>query len=238
MALAVEQLELGPIGTNCYLVREDLGGRRGRRRSIPGSRAEIELSTRGGRGRGAPAILVTHGHSTTRRASPSSPRAPALPVSCRPAAGVFRASGRLPPGRPIRATRARMLLEGGETVEVAGISFWWSQVPGHSPGHLVVHADGRVFSGDVLFAGSVGRTDLPFGDWETLLESIRALVDRYPPETVVYSGHGPSDDARRPSSPQPVPRERAPRRVRVTVEDRAAAGTHDILPPSSLCGDG
>ena len=43
----------------------------------------------------------------------------------------------------------------------------------------------------MLFAGSVGRTDLPFGDWETLLESIRSLADAYPPETVVYSGHGP-----------------------------------------------
>jgi glyoxylase-like metal-dependent hydrolase (beta-lactamase superfamily II) len=43
----------------------------------------------------------------------------------------------------------------------------------------------------VLFAGSVGRTDIPFGDWETLIDSIRALEDRLPPETVVYSGHGP-----------------------------------------------
>ncbi len=43
----------------------------------------------------------------------------------------------------------------------------------------------------MLFAGSVGRTDLPFTDWDTLLESIRLLMERYPPETVVYSGHGP-----------------------------------------------
>ena len=64
-------------------------------------------------------------------------------------------------------------------------------VPGHSPGHLAYYADGALFSGDVLFAGSVGRTDLPRADWDTLLESIRMLVERYPPETVVYSGHGP-----------------------------------------------
>ena len=48
-----------------------------------------------------------------------------------------------------------------------------------------------LFSGDVLFAGSVGRTDLPFADWDTLVDSIRTLLDRFPPETVVYPGHGP-----------------------------------------------
>jgi glyoxylase-like metal-dependent hydrolase (beta-lactamase superfamily II) len=65
-------------------------------------------------------------------------------------------------------------------------------VPGHSPAHLAYHSDGCLFSGDVLFAGSVGRVDLPGADWDTLVESIRLLADRYPPETIVYSGHGPA----------------------------------------------
>jgi glyoxylase-like metal-dependent hydrolase (beta-lactamase superfamily II) len=64
-------------------------------------------------------------------------------------------------------------------------------VPGHSPAHLAYYADGCLFSGDVLFAGSVGRTDLPGADWDTLVESIRTVADRFPPETVVFSGHGP-----------------------------------------------
>jgi hydroxyacylglutathione hydrolase len=64
-------------------------------------------------------------------------------------------------------------------------------VPGHSPAHIAYHADGCLFSGDVLFAGSVGRTDLPGAEWETLLASIRRLVDTLPAETVVYPGHGP-----------------------------------------------
>ena len=76
-------------------------------------------------------------------------------------------------------------------MDVAGISFDVLAVPGHSPAHLAYHADGCLFSGDVLFAGSVGRTDLPGSDWETLLASIRSLVDAYPPETIVYPGHGP-----------------------------------------------
>jgi glyoxylase-like metal-dependent hydrolase (beta-lactamase superfamily II) len=84
-----------------------------------------------------------------------------------------------------------VLLEGGETIEVAGMSFDVLAVPGHSPAHLAYYADGCLLSGDVLFAGSVGRTDLPGADWDTLLASIRSLVERLPPETVVYPGHGP-----------------------------------------------
>jgi len=63
--------------------------------------------------------------------------------------------------------------------------------PGHSPGHVTysVPDEATIFSGDVLFQGSVGRTDLPGGDWATLLESIRTLVDSHPPETTVYPGH-------------------------------------------------
>jgi glyoxylase-like metal-dependent hydrolase (beta-lactamase superfamily II) len=64
-------------------------------------------------------------------------------------------------------------------------------VPGHSPGHLAFHSGGALLSGDVLFAGSVGRADIPFADWDTLVASITTLMERFPPETVVYSGHGP-----------------------------------------------
>jgi len=83
-------------------------------------------------------------------------------------------------------------LGGGGAVELAGFGFDVLRPPGHSPAHLAYYADGCLFSGDVLFAGSVGRTDLPGANWETLLGSIRALVDAFPPETVVYSGHGPA----------------------------------------------
>jgi len=91
----------------------------------------------------------------------------------------------------VRARTPDHLLNGGETITAAGVSFEVLSVPGHSPAHLAYHADGCLFSGDVLFAGSVGRTDLPGADWDTLLASIRMLLDSYPPETVVYSGHGP-----------------------------------------------
>jgi glyoxylase-like metal-dependent hydrolase (beta-lactamase superfamily II) len=85
-----------------------------------------------------------------------------------------------------------VLLAGDETLAFGGLSFEVTRVPGHSPGHLAFHAADSLFSGDVLFAGSVGRTDLPGSDWERLLTSIGSLVERYPAETVVYPGHGPA----------------------------------------------
>src|SRR5205823_59518 len=83
------------------------------------------------------------------------------------------------------------LLDGGERFELAGIEFETLPVPGHSPEHLAYLADGCLFSGDVLFAGGIGRVDLPGGSWDTLVGSIRRLMDTLPPDTVVYPGHGP-----------------------------------------------
>jgi len=97
----------------------------------------------------------------------------------------------VPEGVSARSYTPDVLLQGDETLELAGIGFETLRVPGHSPAHLAYHADGCLFSGDVLFAGSVGRTDLPGADWETLLDSIRMLSERFSPETIVYSGHGP-----------------------------------------------
>jgi glyoxylase-like metal-dependent hydrolase (beta-lactamase superfamily II) len=93
---------------------------------------------------------------------------------------------------PLRAHTPDVLLEGDEMLQLAGIAFETVLVPGHSPAHLAYYADGCLFSGDVLFAGSVGRTDLPFGDWEVLVASIRLLANRFPADTVVYPGHGPT----------------------------------------------
>ena len=114
---------------------------------------------------------------------------------------------------------------------VAGITFEVVDVPGHSAGHVAFHADGELFSGDLLFAGSVGRVDLPGGDWETLLGSVRALLDRFPPETVVRPGHGPATTLGRELRDEPVPRAScAPRRSHVTEQFQAPRGTHDVLP--------
>src|SRR5207244_7748183 len=73
-----------------------------------------------------------------------------------------------------------------------GLKLHVHPVPGHTHAHPAYSTVGAIFASDGMFAGSVGRTDLPVADLETLLESIRSLVDAYPPETVVYPGHGPA----------------------------------------------
>ena len=92
---------------------------------------------------------------------------------------------------PFESYEADHTVAGGETLELAGLHVRGRFTPGHSPGHVsyALADEGALFSGDVLFQGSVGRVDLPGGDWPTLLASIESLVDAYPPETTVYPGH-------------------------------------------------
>jgi hydroxyacylglutathione hydrolase len=92
---------------------------------------------------------------------------------------------------PFESYDAEHTIQGGERLELAGFEIDVLFTPGHSPGHVTfsIPDEQAVFSGDVLFQGSVGRTDLPGGDWDTLLESIRTLVESLPPETAVYPGH-------------------------------------------------
>lgn len=80
----------------------------------------------------------------------------------------------------------------GDTVTVGGTTLEVVYVPGHAPGHIALVGDGFVIGGDVLFSGSVGRTDLPGGSHETLIESIESKFMNLPDETVVFCGHGPS----------------------------------------------
>jgi glyoxylase-like metal-dependent hydrolase (beta-lactamase superfamily II) len=82
-------------------------------------------------------------------------------------------------------------VEGGETLELAGLSIEVIFTPGHSPGHVTyaIEEEQVLFSGDVLFQGSVGRTDLPGGDWPTLARSIATLLERHPDDTTVLPGH-------------------------------------------------
>jgi glyoxylase-like metal-dependent hydrolase (beta-lactamase superfamily II) len=83
------------------------------------------------------------------------------------------------------------LLDQGDSFEVGEHSFKVLHVPGHSPGGICLLSDGHVFVGDVLFAGSIGRTDLPGGDFDTLVEGVRQHLLCLPDETIVHPGHGP-----------------------------------------------
>jgi hydroxyacylglutathione hydrolase len=192
MSLAIDQLSLGHIGTNCYLVRARADAVEAAVVDPGDQAAEIQRALERAGARCA-AILLTHSHydhfGALTELAERSGASVWLPEG---ELDVFRRPEDFFGGLGLRAyTGDASLLRGGETLDAAGVSFQVRHVPGHSPGHLSYYADGHLFSGDVLFSGSVGRTDLPFGDWDTLLESIRSLTEAYPPETVIHSGHGP-----------------------------------------------
>jgi glyoxylase-like metal-dependent hydrolase (beta-lactamase superfamily II) len=112
---------------------------------------------------------------------------------------------------PYESYDADHTVKGGETLELGGLTLDVHFTPGHSPGHVTyaIRDENALFSGDVLFQGSVGRVDLPGGDWPTLLRSIESLIDAYPEEATVYPGHGPLTTLGRERATNPFLRELA-----------------------------
>lgn len=192
MPLVVDTYTLGLIGTNCYVVRTD---RDAPEAAVidPGWDAadlRLELAHAGAR---CAAILLTHTHWDHVGAVAELAEGTGAPVYVSEQAAPFLANPVTQiPGLSVRGWSDVVHLSGGEHLGVAGIDFDVLDVPGHAPGHLSFYAEGCLFSGDVLFSGGVGRVDIPGGNWETLLSSIKLLAERYPPDTTVYSGHGPT----------------------------------------------
>jgi glyoxylase-like metal-dependent hydrolase (beta-lactamase superfamily II) len=175
----VRMFTVGPVQENCYIIRRkdspnalivDPGDEP---KKLLGALESLHIET-------VEAILVTHTHFDHIGA--------VAPVAHATQAPVY-----VPwPGfGPFESYNADFTVEGGEALELAGLKLDVIFTPGHSPGHVTyaIAEEGALFSGDVLFQGSVGRVDLPGGDWPTLLASIESLVNAYPPETTVYPGH-------------------------------------------------
>lgn len=189
MPLAVDSFVLGPFRSNCYVVRAERGAAEAAVLD-PGddpSALRLDLARMGARTAG---ILVTHsdvdhikGVAALADGTGAEVWAPAGEVEAL-RSGLTRGGLAVPPHEPAHT------VSGGDEITVAGIAFDVIDVPGHSSGHVAFHHEGELFSGDLLFAGSVGRVDLEGGDWETLLSSVRVLLERFPPDTIVYPGHG------------------------------------------------
>jgi len=189
----VRGFTVGPVQENTWLVRPD-----GSDRAVmidPGDEADRLLGAIDQLGVGLDAILLTHTHFDHVGAVAPVARATGAPVYCpKIEVGVLADIMAFVPWAgfgPFESYDADETLEGGERLALAGLDIDVIFTPGHSPGHVTyaVEGDGALLSGDVLFQGSVGRTDLPGGDTATLMASIAGLLDRFDDDTVVYPGH-------------------------------------------------
>ncbi|RMH17997.1 MAG: MBL fold metallo-hydrolase [Gemmatimonadetes bacterium] len=194
--MTIEAFAGGAFAENTYLL-----GREDRGEAVvvdPGAAAEQALRSARERGLEVRAILLTHAHLDHVEGIPAVRAAfPDAPIHLHPgdlvlydavqaqAAAFGMQAPRLP---PIDAE-----LEHGRRLRLLDLDIDVRFTPGHAPGHVLFHLPGHgvALVGDVVFAGSVGRTDLPGGDWRTLFESIRAHVLTLPDETRLLTGHGP-----------------------------------------------
>jgi hydroxyacylglutathione hydrolase len=189
----VRMLMVGAVAENCFLFRRD-----GDERALivdPGDEPERILKPVDELGLTVEAILLTHCHFDHIGAVAPVAKATGAPVYCPeievPVLADIMSFVPWPGFGPYESYDADETVAGGETLELAGFEIDVVFTPGHSPGHVTysVRGEDAIFSGDVIFQGSVGRVDLPGGDWATLLSSIRTLVDDHPAETTVYPGH-------------------------------------------------
>ena len=190
----VRMFTVGPLQENCFVAR-----RKDATTAVmidPGEEAERLLGALQALGIDTlAAILLTHTHFDHIGAVAAVARATGAPVYCPEHEREILANVNdyvsFPGVGPFEGYEADATVGGGETLELAGLTIDVVFTPGHSPGHVTyaIRDEHALFSGDVLFQGSVGRTDLPGGDWPTLLASIESLIDDYPPETTVYPGH-------------------------------------------------
>jgi len=191
--MIIRQLAVGPLQANCFIV----GCERTRRAAVidPGDEADRILLALAERGLTVTHILNTHGHfdhvGANRRLKQATGApilihaldAPMLRLLARTAAAWGMAAENSPdPDR---------LIAEGETIPVGELVLQVIHTPGHTPGGVSFYADGCLFVGDTLFAGSVGRTDFPGGDFDTLRRSIQEKLFRLPDEVRVFTGHGP-----------------------------------------------
>jgi hydroxyacylglutathione hydrolase len=249
-ALDVRSFTVGPVQENCYIVAAaDHAGAQGTRPAVivdPGDEPERLLQATSALGVKVDAILITHCHFDHIGAVAPIARATGAPVYCpeieRPV--LADVMSWVPPGfGPFDSYEADHTVAAGDRLALAGLDIEVLFTPGHSPGHVTyaiarahgdpagqaappVGTERALLSGDVLFAGSVGRVDLPGGDWPTLERSIAGLLRAYPPQTVVYPGHMGVTTLGRERDTNPFLaelRERVPRQA--PAPDATAAGS-------------
>jgi hydroxyacylglutathione hydrolase len=205
---------VGPVAENTWIARRD--GETNALLIDPGDEADRLEAAIAALGVTIEAILVTHCHFDHIGAVAALARATGAPVHCpRAEVPMLRdPNSYIWPGfGPFEGYEPEQAVAGGERLELAGFDIHVVATPGHSPGHVtyVMAGEDAIFSGDVLFAGSVGRTDLPGADHATLMDSIATLLDTLPDETRVLPGHMGTTTLGRERATNPFLRELAAR---------------------------
>ncbi len=196
----VRGFSVGPIQENAYIVRA--GPTAASALLIdPGEEPQRLLDAASALGAEIEAILITHCHFDHVGAVAPVARATGAPVYCPEIElGVLAdiTKWTMPGFGPFESWHAEHTIKGGERLRMADLDVEVLFTPGHSPGHVTFAISSSIaegatspvlLSGDVLFEGSVGRVDLPGGDWLTLEHSIGSLMERFERDTVVYPGH-------------------------------------------------
>lgn len=192
--MIIKQLTVGPFQANCYVV-----GCENTKEGVvidPGDEADTILQTVQYFGLNIKYVLLTHAHYDHIVASKAVCEATKAPLALhKDDLPLLKAGGGGPMfGFPMPPYKEPdMWLAEGDKISFGKHTFEVFFTPGHAPGHVIFYDETAnvTFDGDVLFAGSIGRTDLPGGDFNTLMNSIKQKMLVMPDETVVYSGHGP-----------------------------------------------
>lgn len=203
--IQVRRLTVGPVAANCYVARAP-----GASRAVvvdPGAEAGRILSAVQDWGAEVEAVLLTHGHMDHVGGVSEVVERTGAAVHLHPAdrdlyeraaehAASFGLRIPTPPPPDHELTH-------GQELRAGGLAWGVRHAPGHSPGGVVLTAGGDAFVGDCVFQGSIGRVDLPGGDGETLLASIREQILSLPPETTLWPGHGPETTVEREAGSNP-----------------------------------
>lgn len=196
--LRVLAMEVGPLAENTYIVGHASSGKAAV--IDPGDEAEEILRQLAGRGWTLDKILLTHGHFDHVGAVSALKERTGANVHIHPEdAGRMMTAGRqgamfglnVPAPPP-----PDVLVREGDSVSLGDVSFRVLHTPGHTPGHVTYLSGDLAFVGDLIFAGSIGRTDLPGGSLDDLLRAVREKIFTLPDETVLFPGHGPATTVR------------------------------------------